>query len=139
MLLMMACATSQGLEYRVINKKNAETRLAANGFGLEIDSVFTVCDDAAEMCQDGKCCPTPALGAPGCCPYPDGVCCPHLGRCCRPGYQCASKQEIDWLESAFGMFVAEKFHCVVDYQQVKQAVISPKARTRLLKHTVSIQ
>ena len=127
--LMMVCAMpARGLEYKVINQKHAETRRAANEFGLGFDSVFTVCDDATEVCLDGKCCPMPDLGAPGCCPYPDGVCCPHLGRCCRPGYQCASKREIDWLNSAFGMFVAEKFHCVLDYRLLKHAVVPSDTR-----------
>ena len=83
-------------------------------YGVYPDFIFhTACDDHVQLCINSKCCPMESQQF-GCCPYQNGVCCPHLNRCCPNGYQCLSKSTANILEKLFGSRFATNFHCYVD-------------------------
>ena len=104
-----------------------ETPAALEPFSQDQPSI---CEDTSQVCKNGKCCPmrnSDAVSKYGCCPYPNGVCCPHIGRCCKDGYQCISPETVDLLNNIFtigglvqsGESISSRFHCIVDFEVFK--------------------
>ena len=91
-----------------------ETTIQKTKYDIYPNFMFhTACDDHEQLCINSKCCPMQSQEF-GCCPYQNGVCCPHLNRCCPQGYQCLSKSTANMLENIFGSRFATNFHCYVD-------------------------
>ena len=104
---------NSNFKYEILNSKIAELR--KSDINNPFDSVYAVCNDPKQLCQDGKCCAMKDKSGFGCCPYPDGTCCPKLGRCCASGYKCTSQKTINWIKNTFGHRISQQFHCIFDY------------------------
>lgn len=106
-------------EYIIINTQQAELRKKQFG---PFESIYSVCNDPTQVCQDAKCCPMKDQSGYGCCPFRNGICCPKLGRCCRSGYKCISEESLDWMNTLFGEQFTKRFHCILDYKSLLSPV-----------------
>lgn len=85
-------------------------------------NLSSICEDPKtgeetnQQCVKGKCCPMEEEGRFGCCPYPNGMCCPNVGRCCKGGYKCVSPGFAEFMKSTFGETISHRFHCVIDLE-----------------------
>ena len=72
----------------------------------------TVCSDLETLCPGHACCMMNS-GKYGCCPYPNGVCCPNKKQCCPKGYECIGwpNKVRSMIEQMFGFQTEIQVRC----------------------------